>query len=156
MQKKTNLSIIEYSALFFFLAIMKKVLSFLIILSFLFPVVLAEGETTKCQGTKLNTDIPFIGNCIEYWDKAGSGSTTVVNQVNAFPKLMGALMNIVMTASLIIGFVMILAGGVMIATTGAYQDGIKGKQIIIKVWTILALIWLSGVILKLINPTFFV
>jgi hypothetical protein len=69
---------------------------------------------------------------------------------------MGALMNIVMTASLIIGFVMILVGGIMMTTEGLNPNGFKqGKAMIIKVGTVLALIGLSGVILKLINPTFF-
>lgn len=65
-------------------------------------------------------------------------------------------MNVVMTVSLIIGFVMILFGGVMITTAGIYTENFKkGKMMIIKVGSVLALIGLSGVILKLINPTFF-
>jgi hypothetical protein len=71
---------------------------------------------------------------------------------------MGALMNIVMTASLIVGFLMILVAGIMITMWwfGSLSTHKKGIDMIKKVWMVLALIGLSGVILKLINPTFFV
>ena len=141
---------------------MKKTFSLLLSLFLLFPmVILAEDWSNsteeECKGVKLNTNVPFVWKCIEFGSgTADSSDTTKVNQVNAFPKLMAALMNIVMTASLIIGFVMILAGGVMM-TTGGFEAGNfkKGKEMIIRVWTVLALIGLSGIILKLINPSFF-
>jgi hypothetical protein len=86
---------------------------------------------------------------------AGS-STTSVNAIEAFPRLMGALMNIVMTAALIIGFLMIVFSGVMMTTEGVSAGNYKeGLKIIKNVGVILALIGLSGVILKLINPAFF-
>jgi hypothetical protein len=69
---------------------------------------------------------------------------------------MGALMNIVMTAALIVGFLMIVFAGVMMTTTGVSAKNYeKGIGMIKNVGVILALIGLSGVILKLINPTFF-
>lgn len=111
----------------------------------------------KCNWIKLNTDVPFIGDCIAFWNtNKGGSSTTKVNQVTAFPTLMGALMNIVMTATLIIWFLMIVVGGVLITTEGMNPWGQKkGKAMIVKVGAVLAILGLSGVILKLINPTFF-
>ena len=119
-----------------------------------------NGEPGRCvrAGIKLNTNVPFIGNCIAYGDNNKAGDTTTeVNQLNAFPTLMGALMNIVMTATLIVGFLMIVAAGVMM-TTGGYNNEEyykKGIALIQKVGMVLALLGLSGVILKLINPSFF-
>jgi hypothetical protein len=69
---------------------------------------------------------------------------------------MGAMMNIVMTTALIVGLIMIIVGGIMMTTGGYDADNFrKGKAMIFKVGTVLALIGLSGIILKLINPTFF-
>ena len=120
------------------------------------------GKAAKCNGVKLNTNVPFIGNCIEFaWkdnaDKGKAGSdTTKVDHINAFPKLMGALMNIATVALLIVGFLMIVIGGVMMTLGGVDQKLYsEGKGWIMKVGTILALLGLSWVILKLINPTFF-
>ena len=82
----------------------------------------------------MNTNVPFVGNCINFGGGSGEGNTEEVNQLNAFPKLMGALMNIVMTASLIIGFVLILVGGIMIATGGVESGNVSaGKKMILKV-----------------------
>jgi hypothetical protein len=51
---------------------------------------------------------------------------------------------------------MIVVAGVMM-TMGGYEakNFQKGKEMIFKVGAVLALLGLSGVILKLINPTFF-
>lgn len=119
-----------------------------------------DVKSQKCEkiGIKLNTDVPFIGDCIAFGNtkSKGTGNTTTVNQVTAFPTLMGALMNIVMTATLIIWFLMIVVGGVLITTEGMNPWGQKkGKAMIVKVGAVLAILGLSGVILKLINPTFF-
>ena len=103
-----------------------------------------------CCGTKLNTKIPFIGDCIESSTQA-SGSA--INETTAFPVLVTALVKILVSVILIASFVMIIAAGVMIAT---WWSNVKaGKDMIIKVAIWLAILWASGVILRLINPNFF-
>jgi uncharacterized membrane protein len=66
------------------------------------------------------------------------------------------LMRILVSAMLIVGFLMILIAGVMITSWGISWDNYKkGRSMIRNVWSALALLGLMGVILKLINPTFF-
>ncbi len=105
-----------------------------------------------CCGVKLNTSIPFIGNCIE----SNSGAVWVWEEAaavwsKAFPVLMGSLTKILVTVILITSFVLIVIGGVMIAT----GDRDWGKKMIINVIIGIALLGSSGVILRLINPNFF-
>lgn len=106
------------------------------------------SDPDVCCGTKLNTSIPFIGNCIETSSQA-SGST--INESTAFPILVWSLIKIVVSVILITSFILIIVAGVMIAT----GDSKWGKDMIIKVAIGLALLWASGVILRLINPNFF-
>jgi hypothetical protein len=101
-----------------------------------------------CCGTKLNTKIPFIGDCIESSTQA-SGS--VITETTAFPILVTALVKILISVILIASFVLIVAAGVMIAT----GDSKWGKDMIVKVAIGLAILGASGVILRLINPNFF-
>lgn len=101
-----------------------------------------------CCGTKLNTKIPFIGDCIE---SSAQSSTSVVNEATAFPILVSSLVKILISVILIASFVLIVVAGVMIAT----GDAKWGKDMIIKVAIWLAILWASGVILRLINPNFF-
>ena len=92
---------------------------------------------------KLNTNVPFIGNCIEFASSKNAGpevagsDTTKVTHINAFPKLMGALMNILTIGLLIIGFLMIVIGGVMMTMGGLKMDNSDnfstGKKMIMKV-----------------------
>lgn len=104
-----------------------------------------------CCGISLNTSIPFIGNCIEdNKDDQGVGETNVTGET-AFPVLMWSLTKILVTVILIVSFVLIIVGGIMIAT-GNPADG---KKMIIKVVIGIALLWASGVVLRLINPNFF-
>ena len=108
-----------------------------------FWAIFANGKT--CSGIKLNTDVPFVGNCIE---TTKGGDKT--NQINAFPKLMWAMMKLLMT------LLMIVAAGVMMTTAWAKSGNYtKGMDIIQKVAVGMALLGASGVILKLINPNFF-
>jgi len=82
--------------------------------------------------------------------------TTEVNQINAFPTLIGGLMQIVTTTVLIVSFLMIVFAGVMMTMGGVKAEWFnKWKGLIFKVAGVLALLGLSGVILKIINPTFF-
>lgn len=62
-------------------------------------------------GVKLNTNVPFIGRCINKDDTQ-----------NAFPSLIGGLSRMVVTAILIVSFMMIIAGGVM-RTSGNAKGG---------------------------------
>ena len=106
-----------------------------------------------CCGIELNTNVPFIGKCIESdagtW-YVGSGETWVTAD-EAFPVLMSSLTKILVTIILIVSFVLIIIWGIMIATGNPSW----GKKMIIKVVVGIALLWASGVILRLINPNFF-
>jgi hypothetical protein len=68
-----------------------------------------------CCGVELNTDVPFIGKCLE--DQAYSGNDpTVVSEEDAFPVLMSSLTQILVTVILIVSFLLIVIGGIMIST----------------------------------------
>lgn len=100
-------------------------------------------KNNSCKWIKLNTDFPIIGDCI--WVDGG------VNATNAFPTMIWALIKIITSIIIIVCFIMIIVAGIEISS-GNPKDG---KAKIVKVaWTI-ALLWLSWVILRLINPTFF-
>jgi len=99
-----------------------------------------------CCWIELNTRVPFIGKCIEDPKYKGGMSAE-----RAFPTLMWALTQILVTVILIVSFVLILIGGIMIAT----GNPSGGRKMIMKVVVGLALLWASGVILRLINPNFF-
>ncbi|MFA7718146.1 MAG: pilin [Candidatus Absconditabacterales bacterium] len=104
-----------------------------------------------CCGIKLNTKIPFIGNCIENTTQGGT-----MDEGSAFPILITALMKILITAILIVSFILIIIGGVMIATGGASPENVTtGKKMIKNVIIGLAILGAIGVILRLINPNFF-
>ncbi|MDD3262448.1 MAG: hypothetical protein PHR61_01255 [Candidatus Absconditabacteria bacterium] len=111
-----------------------------------------------CCGIELNTKVPFIGNCIEFGkgDVSDSENEISATQEEAFPKLMGGLMRILVTIIMLGSFVAILVGGVMISSAGPdEQKATKGKKLIIDVVIALAILGASGVILRLINPNFF-
>ncbi|MDR2415818.1 MAG: hypothetical protein LBD75_04345 [Candidatus Peribacteria bacterium] len=99
-----------------------------------------------CKGIKLNTDIPFIGDCIGLGQDGESDTIngTEVNAEDAFPTVLGALMRILTSAMLIIGLLMIIAAGVMMTTEGVKTGNFKaGKNLILKVGAVLALLGLS-------------
>jgi hypothetical protein len=119
----------------------------------------AAGDT--CDPEKdimLNINIPFVGRCIKKSASADSVDDGTENSTvgNVFPKLMGGMMRLVMTAIYIIWFLGILVGGFMIAASGA-SPGLreKGKNMIIMIVGWLILLGASWVILNLINPNFF-
>lgn len=112
-----------------------------------------KPEKYCANGIKLNTDVPFIGDCIHFWKTSGNQ----IGQLDAFPYLMGGLMKIIMTAILVISFVLIVVAGVMVSASGMDPKMYsKGMGMIKKVATGIALLGASGVILKIINPNFFV
>lgn len=112
-----------------------------------------------CCGIELNTNVPFIGNCIKLSKNKATTETpgeTTVTEETAFPILMGSLTKILVTIIILIGFIGILIGWVMItASWGSDSGASKGKELIGRVIIALALLGASGVILRLINPNFF-
>ncbi len=118
-------------------------------------------ETCSCKcngGIVLNTNVPFIGRCIvlNKSDAPNERWKTVVTQTTAFPALMKALMNILLSVLLVSSLIMIIAWGIMIASSGANSGSYEqGKKLIRKVIIGLILLWASGIILALINPNFF-
>lgn len=101
-----------------------------------------------CCGVKLNTKIPFIGDCIESSTQA-TGS--VITETTAFPILVSAMVKLLISVILIVAFILIIVAGIMIATNNPKW----GKDMIVKVAIWLAILGASGVILRLINPNFF-
>lgn len=106
------------------------------------------SEKWVCCGIELNTNVPFIGNCIE---DESSNDPTAIKTDEAFPVLMSSLTKILVTVILIVSFILIIVWGIMIASGNPSW----GKKMIIKVVVGIALLGASGVILRLINPNFF-
>ena len=112
-----------------------------------------------CCGIQLNTNVPFIWNCIELSngnETNTDNNETRVTEQTAFPILMWSLTKMMVTIIMLVSFVAILAWWVMIASSG-WSDSwaSNGKKLIWRVVIALALLWASGVILRLINPNFF-
>jgi len=104
-----------------------------------------------CCGVELNTSVPFIGKCIEDVKTNQWSDETSVTWATAFPTLMGSLTKMLVTLILITSFVLIIIGGIMIAT----WNPSGWKKMIMNVVIGIALLGASGVILRLINPNFF-
>ena len=96
-----------------------------------------------CCGIKLNTNFPIIWNCI--WDKESE------NPTNAFPTMIWAITKIVMSLIFVVCFILIIISGIMWAS----DNPSWAKNLLKKVAVTILILWLSGVILKLINPNFF-
>ncbi len=118
--------------------------------------------TQKCCWIKLNTNVPWIGRCIEFWNtndinktynnEYWNWNTTItVNILNAFPVLMLWLWKILMTLMLIWWIWMIIYAWTLIAS----WDAGGWKSIIKQVAIWVALIGASWIILHFINPNFF-
>ena len=107
-------------------------------------------QIEECKGVKLNTNLPFLWKCI------GVSNSGSVNQLNAFPIMIKGLMKIIISIVLVTSFLLIVAGGVMMASWGYRATNFSdGKAMITTVAQALAMLGASGVILKLINPNFF-
>ena len=100
-------------------------------------------KCVACPWIRLNTDIPFIGNCIP-----------TDSQSEIFPVFIGWLIKFATSLLLLVGFIVIIISGVMIAS-GNDESVKTGKEWIRKVVYAMALLWASWVILKMINPNFF-
>lgn len=109
-----------------------------------------------CCWIELNTVVPFIWDCIEMSDEWSSANTTRVNPLNAFPRLMWWLSRILVTAILVLSFVMVVVWWVMIIAWWIKESNFsEWKKYIRQVVIWLILLWASWIILRLINPNFF-
>lgn len=107
-----------------------------------------------CCGVKLNTVVPFIGDCIEMTN--WNDTTQWVNQLNAFPYLMKWLTKILITAIMIFSIIIVIVAWFLMSTSVANEWNYKkGTELLKKVIICLILLWCSWLILKLINPNFF-
>lgn len=112
---------------------------------------------TKCDGkdiccwVKLNTDVPFVWKCITLSSEDPTATGGVVTEQNAFPVLVAWLTKLLMTIILIVCFLVLVVAWVIRTTWNAK----KWKELITWVAIALALLWASGVILRIVNPNFF-
>ncbi len=110
----------------------------------------------------LNTDIPFIWQCIlKRPARDGHPDDTVSaenlpNLDTAFPRFVSGLSRLIQSLILVLWFVAIVIAWFMISAWGLSADA-KNKWVSILKWVIIALVllWSSGIILRLINPNFF-
>lgn len=121
----------------------------------------STSQAQTCTWIKLNTNVPFIWNCIRTasWsqDKVWKDwSTTSVTQETAFPLLISALTKFVIGVIMLVAFWFIVVWGLKMtmewASPGQYKEW---KDMIMKAVIAIALIWLSWIILNAINPNFF-
>lgn len=111
-----------------------------------------------CEWILLNTNVPFIWQCIVYRkaDEPQPEAWLVVDETNAFPVLMWWLSKILVSIILLSSFLWLLVAGVMISASGSSEDWAKHwRKIIGNIVSALAILGASGVILRLINPNFF-
>jgi len=111
-------------------------------------------SNTEGKCIQLNTNVPFIGDKI--WEGCSTGKAWDVKPWNAFPKLIGWLSKLTIAFIMVFSFLFLIAGGILISMSWADQSMYsKWKELILKVIIWIALLWLSGVILHIINPNFF-
>ncbi len=110
----------------------------------------AQSDCNPEKDIMLNTYVPFVWNCIKKSTKWES-----TDLVSVFPKLIGWVSRIVMTAIIIVWFLWILVWGFMIASDWAFGSKAAWVKLIISVIAWLILLWASWTILNLINPEFF-
>ena len=103
-------------------------------------------EENKCNWIKLNTDFPLVWDCIGLKKWEGK-----VNALNVFQTMLWSLMRIVSSIILVVCFIMIILAWIKWSA----NDPKWATDLIKKVAITVLLLWLSGVILKVINPTFF-
>ena len=122
------------------------------------PIKETVVTAPECMWIKLNTNIPFIGNCIKtYKASPTEKDENATTPINAFPKLIGALMSLLMTIILLMSFIMIIWSWVLMTMSWADTSNYtKWFNLLKRVATWMALLWASWVILKVINPNFFI
>lgn len=97
-------------------------------------------KCVACPWIRLNTNIPFIWNCIP-----------TSTQTEVFPVFIGGLIQFTMSLLVLIWFICIIVGGVKISLWDTWW----WRDLIMKVVYAMAALWASWVILKIINPNFF-
>ena len=115
-----------------------------------------EGEKTLCTNKKTGATWRFIPSS----DKDGSGTWQQVivgkDGQDILEKYAGLIYKWLAGFIGIVAVLMIVAGGIQIATAGVGQEGLQdGKNRIIAALVGLMLLFLSSLILHTINPTFF-
>ena len=114
-----------------------------------------QWDDTACnpdEDIMLNTNIPFVGRCIKKTATSWWSTTTLGN---AFPNLMWWLVRIVMSAVVVVWLLAVLVWWFMVAAEWAAGTKQKWLDLIkLAVWWLI-LVWLSWIILNLINPNFF-
>jgi len=123
----------------------------------------SKWEACECKcygGVPLNTNVPFVWKCIQMNEEGEQAwndpNTAVVTPTSAFPILMKGLSRVALSLFLALSFVMVIASGVIIATSGANSSGMSQWTTLLKrVVMSFVLLWTIGVILCLINPFFF-
>lgn len=95
---------------------------------------------------RLNTCFPIVWDCIHL--KSWEGW---VDSTTALPYMIGALMKIIMSIIMVVCFILIIVSWIMRAS----GEATKARELIKKVAITILLLWLSGIILKVINPLFF-
>lgn len=98
------------------------------------------SKCVACPWIRLNTNIPFIWNCIP-----------TSTQTEVFPVFIGGLIQFTMSLLVLIWFICIIVGGVKISLWDTWW----WRDLIMKVVYAMAALWASWVILKIINPNFF-
>jgi len=95
---------------------------------------------------ELNTDFPWIeGRCID------PEKTTDI-----FGDMLWKLMKLAINFTIAIAFLSLIWAGIMISTSGVSQNTAgKWKELLKKVIIGIVLLWLSWLILHVINPNFF-
>lgn len=127
--------------------LVKKILFFILSLFYLWLIWFFQ-VFAECDGIQLNTKVPFIN----WWswciprDKAWE----------SFPELMWWLTKLILTFVIMASFILIIVWWVMYASWWMYQWWPEQwKRMIKKVIVWLILLWLSWIILHIINPSFF-
>lgn len=120
-------------------------------------------QVTCKDWIKLNTDFPFIWNCINI-TKSGrpvdqistsDGTVSIIREDSIFPVLLTALSKIVMSLILLGCFILLIVGGFELITWQSVISAGDGMGKIKVVLAALALLGTASVILKVVNPNFF-
>jgi hypothetical protein len=123
-----------------------------------------SSSSKYCEnGIKLNTNFPFIGNCIQLTKEGDAvvqttvswSAMSIVREDSIFPFLLTALSKIVMSVILLACFVLLIIWWYELITgqsIGSIGSGMDKVKIVISV---LALLGMASVILKVVNPNFF-
>ena len=102
----------------------------------------------ECDWISLNTCFPVIWDCIHLKGKDG---WQWMNPTTVFPYMMWAIMRIIMSVVLVVCFIFVIVAWIKWAS----NDPKSARDLLKKVAITVLLLWLSGVILKVINPLFF-